>query len=114
MLEFPAVAPPRDSALVRVSVPKLSDRSARCPSSFIRWRRRWVSSTPAANTTCPAVRVSRGRRPDPERHVSTAYPPPGRGRTALTVVIGAIVAPVSYTHLRAHETVLDLVCRLLL
>ena len=28
------------------------------------------------------------------------------------VGIGAI--PVSYTHLRAHETVLDLVCRLLL
>src|SRR5664280_3599612 len=25
-----------------------------------------------------------------------------------------IAAPVSYTHLRAHETVLDLVCRLLL
>ena len=25
-----------------------------------------------------------------------------------------IVVPVSYTHLRAHETVLDLVCRLLL
>ena len=25
-----------------------------------------------------------------------------------------IVNPVSYTHLRAHETVLDLVCRLLL
>ena len=25
-----------------------------------------------------------------------------------------IIAPVSYTHLRAHETVLDLVCRLLL
>src|SRR5665811_2588162 len=27
---------------------------------------------------------------------------------------GARSAPVSYTHLRAHETVLDLVCRLLL
>ena len=27
---------------------------------------------------------------------------------------GTIVIPVSYTHLRAHETVLDLVCRLLL
>ena len=27
---------------------------------------------------------------------------------------GAEVQPVSYTHLRAHETVLDLVCRLLL
>ena len=26
----------------------------------------------------------------------------------------AIAGPVSYTHLRAHETVLDLVCRLLL
>ena len=25
-----------------------------------------------------------------------------------------LVSPVSYTHLRAHETVLDLVCRLLL
>eukprot|EP00657_Telonema_sp_P-1_P008338 TRINITY_DN2929_c0_g1_i1.p1 TRINITY_DN2929_c0_g1~~TRINITY_DN2929_c0_g1_i1.p1 ORF type:complete len:129 (-),score=54.13 TRINITY_DN2929_c0_g1_i1:72-458(-) len=27
---------------------------------------------------------------------------------------GRILGPVSYTHLRAHETVLDLVCRLLL
>ena len=27
---------------------------------------------------------------------------------------GRRVEPVSYTHLRAHETVLDLVCRLLL
>ena len=26
----------------------------------------------------------------------------------------AVAIPVSYTHLRAHETVLDLVCRLLL
>ena len=31
------------------------------------------------------------------------------------VVAGTIITdPVSYTHLRAHETVLDLVCRLLL
>ena len=28
--------------------------------------------------------------------------------------IGDVERPVSYTHLRAHETVLDLVCRLLL
>ena len=27
---------------------------------------------------------------------------------------GVILTPVSYTHLRAHETVLDIVCRLLL
>ena len=29
-------------------------------------------------------------------------------------LISSEPAPVSYTHLRAHETVLDLVCRLLL
>ena len=28
--------------------------------------------------------------------------------------VGSAYHPVSYTHLRAHETVLDLVCRLLL
>ena len=37
---------------------------------------------------------------------------------SLAVEAGKIVTytidPVSYTHLRAHETVLDLVCRLLL
>ena len=32
----------------------------------------------------------------------------------LCNAIGAASTPVSYTHLRAHETVLDLVCRLLL
>src|SRR5664280_3705010 len=37
-------------------------------------------------------------------------------QTYLRVALGALalVGPVSYTHLRAHETVLDLVCRLLL
>ena len=30
------------------------------------------------------------------------------------LTLGRGEAPVSYTHLRAHETVLDLVCRLLL
>ena len=35
---------------------------------------------------------------------------------ASVAVLAAVLAvvPVSYTHLRAHETVLDLVCRLLL
>ena len=32
----------------------------------------------------------------------------------LAAVLNAAAEPVSYTHLRAHETVLDLVCRLLL
>ena len=35
-------------------------------------------------------------------------------RAAWTVPVPAGVGTVSYTHLRAHETVLDLVCRLLL
>src|SRR5665811_1346884 len=34
--------------------------------------------------------------------------------TGTTVVLSPLPGPVSYTHLRAHETVLDLVCRLLL
>ena len=34
--------------------------------------------------------------------------------TGMNTEIGRIAGPVSYTHLRAHETVLDLVCRLLL
>ena len=38
------------------------------------------------------------------------YPTPER----VQEWIGHHLAPVSYTHLRAHETVLDLVCRLLL
>eukprot|EP00826_Nyctotherus_ovalis_P014201 TRINITY_DN13932_c0_g1_i1.p1 TRINITY_DN13932_c0_g1~~TRINITY_DN13932_c0_g1_i1.p1 ORF type:complete len:128 (-),score=26.58 TRINITY_DN13932_c0_g1_i1:18-401(-) len=33
---------------------------------------------------------------------------------ALGTLMGAYAAPVSYTHLRAHETSLHLVCRLLL
>src|SRR5665811_2282094 len=43
------------------------------------------------------------------------------GATLLAVLLGPwpavisiTIAPVSYTHLRAHETVLDIVCRLLL
>ena len=55
--------------------------------------------------------------------------PEGLGMTVLspTILLAGVVAafiniyrncktfyPVSYTHLRAHETVLDLVCRLLL
>ena len=39
----------------------------------------------------------------------------GAGDSAGRWYRGAVAdAPVSYTHLRAHETVLDLVCRLLL
>ena len=36
------------------------------------------------------------------------------GDCSLVPADGLLIEPVSYTHLRAHETVLDLVCRLLL
>ena len=36
------------------------------------------------------------------------------GQNFINISVYAADAPVSYTHLRAHETVLDLVCRLLL
>ena len=38
----------------------------------------------------------------------------GRMIAEVVALLGGGVEPVSYTHLRAHETVLDLVCRLLL
>ena len=41
-------------------------------------------------------------------------PEPCRDRTLPGRYARGAPAPVSYTHLRAHETVLDLVCRLLL
>ena len=37
---------------------------------------------------------------------------PGGNKNLVIVIDGK--APVSYTHLRAHETVLDIVCRFLL
>ena len=47
---------------------------------------------------------------------SVLYMPAANERAlekAKTIACDALI-PVSYTHLRAHETVLDLVCRLLL
>ena len=38
----------------------------------------------------------------------------GMGAHHVTPEVSRALAAVSYTHLRAHETVLDLVCRLLL
>src|SRR5664280_566648 len=48
--------------------------------------------------------------PDPYVHV---IPPPARA-AGSPVPSRSSASAVSYTHLRAHETVLDLVCRLLL
>ena len=46
--------------------------------------------------------------------VVDAVVPTGADRVSVTAADGTRWSAVSYTHLRAHETVLDLVCRLLL
>src|SRR5664280_691203 len=60
----------------------------------------WITK---AAPTAPAAGGARV----PVRQGSLALPRRGRARG-----VGAGPVPVSYTHLRAHETVLDLVCRL--
>ena len=52
-------------------------------------------------------------------HVAAVRQIDGEHRSAAefnirSPVVMNVFVPVSYTHLRAHETVLDLVCRLLL
>src|SRR5665811_1726270 len=54
------------------------------------------------------------QRLHPERVVACCCPDLGRAPVTHLLCGGEGVDPVSYTHLRAHETVLDLVCRLLL
>src|SRR5665811_2094614 len=49
-----------------------------------------------------------------ERSLHTKIFHPPRGVAASGFPPLRKIPPVSYTHLRAHETVLDLVCRLLL
>ena len=62
----------------------------------VRWRERGGMAWPEAGVGLEVVRV-RARR-----------------QLGLVLVDQAVLVAVSYTHLRAHETVLDLVCRLLL
>src|SRR5664280_1548797 len=63
----------------------------------------WSASRKASSSTAGMARARAGAaRSD-------------RGRRRSRPVAGEVgVQPVSYTHLRAHETVLELVCRLLL
>src|SRR5664280_1930739 len=44
-------------------------------------------------------------------HVAATEPLPPFGSKRLGPIPYGLITPVSYTHLRAHETVLDLVCR---
>src|SRR5665811_2539770 len=67
----------------------------------------------AAPPTALAVHVVRRRRSGIRGSGGCDYQSQGPWQ-CLPDWPGYVCAPVSYTHLRAHETVLDLVCRLLL
>ena len=63
--------------------------------------------------------ISEANKPDSAIHLQAVVLDADQlGQKTVTVVsqsgLATRLGPVSYTHLRAHETVLDLVCRLLL
>src|SRR5664280_2512725 len=82
--------------------PSLSRRPlATCLSHLRRWPNLWGGSTFRLAWELIEARTFRSNGG------ARTYSSLNASRTTLEI-------PVSYTHLRAHETVLDLVCRLLL
>src|SRR5664280_601875 len=107
---------------VKYHVPQYSIRDARRGSSLTRWvrafvwerRRRYGQSTTTVVGDLRFLNLLRGRQGivrsiraitgvRPEASLADARPLRLRDRDRIS-------EPVSYTHLRAHETVLDLVC----
>src|SRR5664280_1512257 len=75
---------------------------------------RLSSSSPVAAMTTSALRTSAADS-EAYSHASAASTvTPGKTERSLSAISLRCSISVSYTHLRAHETVLDLVCRLLL
>src|SRR5665811_905820 len=67
-----------------------------------------VPARPASTSPDPAVASHDGA----SAWERTARPQEPGGTTSVVAPFSRTVLSVSYTHLRAHETVLDLVCRL--
>jgi hypothetical protein len=95
LLRIVVIAPPSASEFVRVRTPSRAEIAGSDPWILIRCRSCCVPHVPAANTTCPAVKVREVRAPRhaPVRTVSTAYPALPDGRTATAVVSGTTVTP---------------------
>src|SRR5664280_2908545 len=92
----PGCADPRRALLRRRDLPRLAEPGDAVPGGRRRSGRVGMAGVHPATSHDPGSRYRRGELPG--RRVLVR---PGR-------------AAVSYTHLRAHETVLELVCRLLL
>src|SRR5665811_2548667 len=112
----------RAAPITARSTPELLRLVCRCLDVRIDWPIRKAPSTvgtmstrvTAANTAALAHRTGRraGTAAKVARIIPVAYSPV-MSSTPRTP-IASCARTVSYTHLRAHETVLDLVCRLLL
>ena len=80
-----------------------------------------VTPTPVVDAVSPVAALVEGSdvevpgsSPAPRPTQTPIHTPWPSSTASSTPTATPTVAPVSYTHLRAHETVLELVCRLLL
>src|SRR5664280_275716 len=110
---FPSITMIRPSTISKAVVNRPTFSFRRRSASAIH------SSSPYERPHGPLLARSLGKRPGErerppgeERHPVGEFP--GHREVVGHHQGGRARAPVSYTHLRAHETVLDLVCRLLL
>ena len=103
-----------------VRVSELAEFAATLPDVVVAKDYKFMCSTPGQEMIANDIREHRLDRVivtacSPLMHEQTfrkVLAASGLNQYLLTIV--NIREPVSYTHLRAHETVLDLVCRLLL
>ena len=82
------------------------------PDTFPPWQRRYLHAATAAS--CRHARRLITISESGKQDVHRVYGVPLERIDVVVPGVGDAYRPVSYTHLRAHETVLDLVCRLLL
>src|SRR5665811_2073525 len=94
----------RATSRKRTLEPSVLARSTMLPNSSAEVN--WPFTTTVAETPWPATLGSSPMVPEDTCTFCA--------RMAATTSAGDRLTPCSYTHLRAHETVLDLVCRLLL
>ena len=81
---------------------------------FLLMIRRPPRSTQGRSSAASDVYKRQGYIVNQDKELEGSSPQRHPEAKVVKAPVGRSVCPVSYTHLRAHETVLDLVCRLLL